>query len=510
MAKVVLIRPQSNTDTFNSSIPRIPLALLYIGSVLKQHGHEVKIIDTNVALYSKVAILGELGSNLDLVGITALTSEVESGLGISQFIKDRIDVPIVWGGIHPSLYPEMTCADPMIDYVVFGDGEYAMLELVEALEAHKPVDDIKGLVYKNKNVVKKNQSREYVNLDGLPAIDYGLIKMDRYFKGDTWHKAIDVQTSRGCIYHCKYCVNEALGNHEVRTLSALKVVDSCELLVKNYGINFVTFNDDNFFFNIKRAREICREIIRRGLNIKWFAEVRADYFRDGFVDNEFLVLAQESGLINLTIGAESGVPEVLKIMDKGITVEDVETSARMLAQTGIATAYSFIIGLPNESKADIMETLKFMEHLDEIYPRGTYSVTTLRAYPGSELTDGFFKAGLIREPKTLREFADHEINKVYTESPSRPVWHSDPDFAYAVARYSSIAYSPFIKATLRANLKHSSILLLPETILQKIARFRLQHQFFWFPVDIHISKLLRRLYYSKLARSIVRWKKNAG
>ncbi len=505
MSKIVLIRPMSDTDSYSSPILRIPLALLYVGSVLRRNGHEVKIIDVRAERNCNDMMIKECEDAL-IIGITALTSEVKWGLEVSQFLKDRFEIPIVWGGIHPSLYPRMTCEDSLVDYAVFGEGEYTMLELVEALESHKSVEGIKGLVHNDNGMVKVNEPRDCINLDELPPIDYELIDMGRYLENGIWRKAMDAQTSRGCPYHCRFCVQSALDNHKVRLLSASKVVDNCEWLVEMYGVNYITFIDDNFFINKKRAEEICRGLIERRLNLKWFAEVRADFFRNGFVDKEFLELAQESGLTNLTIGAESGVPEMLKLMDKGITVDDIVNTAKVLTETDIVTAYSFIIGLPSESKDDILTTLKFLDNLYKIYPRALYKITTLRAYPGSELTEGFIKDGWIKEPKNLREFADHEINKVYTESPSKPVWHSDPEFAYSIACYSNIAHNPFTGVALKANLKYSAILLLPATILQKIARFRLRHQFFRYPIDTYINKLLMNIYYSRIARSIVRWK----
>jgi len=507
MSKVVLIRPTGNTKHRYSGVNRIPLALLYLGTVLKVAGHIVKIIDATTDRDYKTSIIKEC-YDADIVGITALTSEVKNGLEISKLIKDEYDISIVWGGIHPSLFPELTCQDSLVDYVISGDGEYALLELVECIEKKEKLNDIASLSYKvfGRNVIT-NPERSYADLNKLPPIDYTLIDMDKYYEGGTWRMAVDVQTSRGCTFHCKYCVNTALNNHKVRTLNAERVVDECERLIKEYGANYITFVDDNFFINKKRAVGICEGIIKRNLKFKWFAEIRADYFRDGFIDKEFLELAEKSGLSNLTIGAESGNQHQLDLIGKEITVDNIIDSALYLSKTNIVTAYSFIIGLPDETKSDIVQVISFIEKMRKIYPRAVYNISTLRAYPGSELTEGFIKQGWIKEPQSLRQFAEREYNKVYTESPARPIWHCDPNFAYSVAQYSSIAYGPYSGPSIKNNLRYASILMLPEVTLQKIARWRLSKQFFGIKIDLHISKLLRYLYHMKAVRSITRWRK---
>jgi len=503
MAKVVLIRPRRSKD--RPRMPRLPLALLYMGTILKVNGYEVKIIDSEVETNYETIVANECKDAL-LVGVTALTSQANGGLEISDFIKKRFDVPIVWGGVHPTLFSELTCKDKAVDYVVVGEGEYTMLELAESVKLCKPLDDIEGLVWKNGGSVKINKARSYINLNESPSVDYTLIDMGKYLKNAMWRKAVDVQTSRGCPYRCLFCLHSIVNDQKVRFVNANRVVDECERLITEYGVDYITFVDDNFFVNKKRARDICLEIIRRKLKFNWFAEVRANYFRDGFIDNEFLELAEASGLTNVTIGAESGVQKFLNLIGKEITVEEIMNSAVALSKTNITAAYSFIIGLPDETVDDIFTTWEFIEKLQRIYPRAVYGIGVLRAYPGSKLTEGFVKQGYIKEPNSLRQFADYEYSKMYTDSMLVPVWHCAPRVADLVARYSLIANSVLGGTTVSKHLKYASTLLLPERILQKIARWRLHNRFLWFPVDLNISKLLHTLYLSRIAKVLIRWK----
>jgi radical SAM superfamily enzyme YgiQ (UPF0313 family) len=498
--KIVLIKPKSD---FVSKMPRIPLALLFMGSALKSNGIDVKLIDTNVEDNYNEVILKEC-ENASLVGISCLTSEVKEGLEISKLIKDNYDVKIIWGGIHASLFPQMTCEDALVDYVCFGEGEPFMLEMAQG----KPLESIKGLVYKENGVVKTNEPRPYINLNELPKLDYSLVDMSKYFEGGTWRKAVDVQTSRGCPNACLFCVHSALNDHKVRMMSSDMVVDECERLVKEYGANYITFVDDNFFLNRKRAREICEKLIERKLNIKWFAEVRADYFRDGFIDKEFLELAERSGLSNLTIGAESGIPKYLELIGKGITTENIIKSAEYLSKTNISTAYSFMIGLPDETIDDIMTNIYFIEKIRKIYPNAICGLGSLRAYPKSELTDRFIKQGFLKNPSNLREFTDHNFNKNYIDTPLRPIWHKNPDFVMAISRYTYNAYGVYLGEGLKKHLKYGSVLLLPERIFHKIAVWRIHHKFFRLPLDLYISEYLHQIVYpSKFVKRLIRWRK---
>ncbi|MEE8470895.1 MAG: radical SAM protein [Dehalococcoidia bacterium] len=505
MSKIVLFRPKSSVHSLFPSLPRVPLGLLYVGTILSREGYDVRIIDATVD-DDYVALADQECKDAMLVGITALTSEVKGGLEISSFIKERHDVPIVWGGIHPSLFPVLTCEDPLVDFAVLGEGEYTLLELVRALEKDSPLEGIEGLAYREEGLVKINQPRPYVDLAKLPPLDYDLVDMAKYLRSGAWRRDIDVQTSRGCPSRCKFCVNPVLGNRILRAMPAKRVADECERLSTAYGIEFVTFVDDNFFVSRPRVKEICEEFIERKLDIKWFAELRADYFRPGFVDEDFLELAEAAGLTNLTIGAESGVPRLLELMGKDITVDDVVRSANMLATTDIATAYSFIIGLPTEDRDDILTTLQLVETLWKLYPKASYSITTLRAYPGCELTDYFVRQGWIHEPQSLREFAQDAFSKVYTESPAKLPWHCDPDFVYAIAYFTSIAYGPFSRKRVKEILGGFTFLLLPELLLQRIARVRLEHRFFKFLIDIWLHKALQYAYRSGVAKSFVRWR----
>lgn len=486
MSKVILVQPKCT-----GNIVYIPLGLLHLATILNNNGYEVKIIDTNfeknyLKLFSK-----ELKDAL-LVGITVNTSQVKDALEISMAIKSLSSVPIVWGGWHPTLFPEQTNSDNLVDFVIVNEGEFTLLELVNALESKREFSNIKGLVYKENGNINVNLPREYLNIENLPPIKYELCDLSKYF--DVSFKGrITYQSSRGCPYRCRFCINVVTKNQKYRMKSPEKVLDELEELIKKYNINFVHFVDDNFFLDINRVKAICKGIIQRNLKINWFGECRADYFREGFVDEDFLRLAQKSGLTKLTIGAESGSSKMLKLMDKHITVDNIINSAKILGKFDIVPDYGFIIGLPGESKEDVVTTLKLIENLKTLCPQMMHGINTFRTYPRCELTNSLIKEGLIKEPKTLREWTKEENLKLYIGN-NKQVWQFDPNFVYYVSYFTEVGYDVYKDKEIKNILRYFIIYKFMDILFIYSARFRLKYLFLSFPIDRYLYKVYKNIF----------------
>lgn len=480
LKKIVLIRP------YNALIPEEyilpPHGLLAIGSVLKKKGYDVKIIDSCKEKDYRKKILYEVKDAL-IVGIGVWTAEIKSAYEMTKFIKKNKNVPVVWGGWHSTLFPEQIIKDSLIDYVIVGEGEDSFLKLVKNLEKNKKSEKI--------------LSSSFVNLDKIPRIDYSLIDIEKYiyqWVSNKKRRWLPYQTSRGCPHRCAFCINAVTGNQKYRTRSVKKVLDDIEFFIKKYNLNFISFIDDNFFVNRERAKKICEGIIKRKLKFEWFAECRADYFRKGHVDSELLGLAKQAGLHTLTIGAESGSELMLKVMKKDITIQDILNSAKFCNEFDIIPQFSFIIGVPGETKKDVLMSIDLIWKLSKLCSKMVCGIGTFRPYPKCELVEKLIKKGQFKEPKELRDWLKKEFIELYTSKAYAAPWQKNPEWLRNICDYIFLFFS--YNDDEAKMLAKKGIKYWPYIFFRSLARKRIKNKFFGFPVDIYLYNMMKKIYYN--------------
>jgi radical SAM superfamily enzyme YgiQ (UPF0313 family) len=232
MSKVLLVKPKNDLG-----ISPVPLGLLHIGTALEAKGFKVKIVDCNKDANYKDILARELTDAL-YVGVTCLTTEIKSSLEISDFVKERSEVPVVLGGWHPTLFPAQTCADKSVDFVCINEGEDVAVQLAECIESHDSPAGIDGLAYKDSDhKVKVNPCRKFVDIENLPLCNYDLIDLSKYNLITPDKKRIlGYQSSRGCPHRCAFCIQTVTCNNVWRAKSAKKTVDEIELLIHKHKI----------------------------------------------------------------------------------------------------------------------------------------------------------------------------------------------------------------------------------------------------------------------------------
>ena len=404
--KVLLLNPPAENELIGNNPPIIeeergynpPLGLLYLAAYLEKFSsHEVSVVDSQVEEMSYPQLEATIATHEpDVVGITAMTFTLIDVIKTARLAK-KIDpaIPVVLGGPHVHLFPNETIALPEVDYLVLGEGEEAFHHLLENLGHPEKLAEIRGLVFREDGHVINTGLRPFrENLDELPFPARHLTPYRKYSSLMAKRQPITTMfTSRGCPYKCIFCDRPHLGKL-FRARSASNVADEMEECI-GLGIREFLIYDDTFTIHRQRVIDICDEIIRRKLDVGW--DVRA---RVNTVDEEMLRKMRKAGCERIHYGVEAGTDRVLKILRKGITVEEARRAFRLTKEAGIDTLAYFIIGSPTETLEDISETMKLARELDPDYVH----ITIMTPFPGTELYAWGLREGRI--PRDVwREFA---------------------------------------------------------------------------------------------------------
>lgn len=386
MANVLLVRlPYEGIySSFHkkASMVRIfpPLGLMYLASSLEKNNHQVRILDLAVERFDYNDIEEYIKKlNPDIIGTGATTPEIQNVEELFAFIKKiNPKVKTVLGGPHATILPDESILDKNTDIVVRGEGEYSIVEIVNFLKGRIKLENILGISYKKHDKIKKNPGRPPIEkLDELPVPARHLVKVKKYLwpvEGKGLIPITPILTTRGCPFPCIFC-NRILGK-KVRLRSPKLVVDEIEDTYNIHGITYYIMQDETFTLKKERVDEICDEIIKRRLEITWFAMVRAD-----LVSKKIFQKMKDAGCTRITMGVESGNQKILDILKKGTKLTQYREAFHWAKEVGLETRASFILGNPYETRQTINDTINFARELeiDEAY----FNIMT--PYPGTEV-----------------------------------------------------------------------------------------------------------------------------
>ncbi len=458
---ILLFNPAPRSGWQAQRRVEVPLSLLCTATPLDRQGYRVKIVDQFANPNWKKEFMEAIKQKPICFGVTSMTGpQILRALEVCKIFRERHPgVPIVWGGIHASLLPQQTLANPYVDIVVVGEGEETFAELVKALESNMPLSNIKGICYKERGNGKNGKpeaaetagrndvlglqllgtherkeavtvaseggyrvrwtgERPFVNLDAQPPLSYHLVNMDHYRRTLFEADVFSFNSSRGCTFRCSFCWDPVLHKRKWRAMQPKTVVEHLKRIVQDYGISGFNFTDDHFFIDMKRAYGILEEIVRAGLNINiGKLQIRADTICR--MNDDFLELMVRAGVKRLTIGIESGSQRVLDLIKKDIYVEEVIEASRKLAPYPIIPLYLFMMGLPTETPEDLAESICLAERLVDENPKAVKSFNIYTPYPGTELYHIALQHGL-KEPKRLEDWARFNFRRVADDAPWIP------------------------------------------------------------------------------------------
>lgn len=384
--KTLLILPSAKTLY---GLPRCPtLGITYVATALKQKGLAVDVLDMRLPQYDFKFLKRKVASfRPNLVGVSSTSLDFPGALEAFRAVKKfSPQIKTISGGPYGSLCSKKIMAEKTIDYLLIGEGEKALPNLIASLGKKRGFNKVKGLIYKTPRGRAKTGSKPELigNLDALPFPQWDLFPLDDYrVRG---RLTLPLITSRGCPYSCIYCTSWKIHGKKFRFRSPKNVVDEIENDIERYDTRDFSFLDDNFALNKGRALEICQEIVKRKLRINWMC---AQGIRADTVDKKLLRAMKKSGCQMVAIGVESANQDVLDQMKKGETVEIMRKAIKEAKTVGLRVKAFFIVGGPGDSLEKTKKSIQFFKEAKVDIPR----FAMMTAYPGTPLWQWVEKNG---------------------------------------------------------------------------------------------------------------------
>lgn len=403
-----------------------PVGLAMMAAVLEERGHDVKVLDadrtgeaprTNPEFleafsgeYMAVVndenhrVWKELEAKIakfqpDLVGIGIMTPKVASAIRVAEAAKRAVPgACVIVGGAHPTMRgEEILEASPAIDAAIRGDGFSLLQQITDTLEAGKPLPRI------------MDGNADQVDFNGLPMPARHLLDTWEDYKSEELGLMV---TTMGCPWRCTFCSTHTVWNKKRASRTAQRVVDEFLFVHKEYGIRNFNVLDDVFTLERDKVMEICDKLIAADLPITWTCATHVN-----IVDDELVARMKESGCIRVAVGVETGSPRMMKLIKKGLSEQRLAEAKRVFEQNGMNWTGFFMIGLLNEHKEDMFETLNVMRNLDP--PFSSLGVYT--NLPGTPMFELGLELGITEPHMTREDYFKRPWSRYYFKDAQRKI-----------------------------------------------------------------------------------------
>jgi anaerobic magnesium-protoporphyrin IX monomethyl ester cyclase len=402
--KIVLFYPPYDGPPLGA-----PACLLSLAAPLRDAGFQVALIDAKIEPNWLNVVLRELRDALCL-GISVLTGPMIRGaIRMATAVKKELpNVPVIFGGWHPSLLPGQTLQEKFVDAVVRGQGELTLLEVAENLAVGKTYHGVHGVSSKQFGLPQHAPERRVALLDDLPMPAFEMANFDAYERVSGERK-LAYATSVGCPYACNYCTDMVFYKRRFNALEAPRVVAEVTDLVERYRIEEVAMLDSNLPVDWRRARDIARGFLDSKIKFRWTFQASTDFLCR--MSDDDVRLLGGSGVTHMGFGTESTAASVLKLMNKRHQrVDEMYETARKAAIGGIHVTYNLIFGYPGETEADRIETLRTMSDIARQFWNVSFSPNIFTPYPGIPIWGQLREMGM-REPQSLEEWAELPLGR---------------------------------------------------------------------------------------------------
>jgi anaerobic magnesium-protoporphyrin IX monomethyl ester cyclase len=369
--KIALINPPVRGSLERHWIKNPYLSLGYLSAVLERRYHYCEIVEGKFEKLTVDKVVERvIRIKPDLIGITSWTMEIQQAANVADCIKNALkSVPIVIGGSHANALPKTTLIDfPAFDFLIYGQGEDTLCELVDNLKDGKDFSKINGLVYRSEGNVIQNSPR--VIEEDLTALPFPAWHLFPYTSN------LSIMTERGCPYQCIFCARN-LGKR-IRSRPPEHVVEELEHIINRFQPRRVDIEDENFGLHRERTKEILSMIIKKGFNkkVSFGCQSRVDV-----ADQELYQMMRQAGFIEIALGIESGNQEILKTIKKSITLDQAKKAVALAKSVGLKVQCFFILGHPYETIETIRNTIDLAVKLKP----HRLSFALMVPYPGTEI-----------------------------------------------------------------------------------------------------------------------------
>ncbi|MFZ5366479.1 MAG: B12-binding domain-containing radical SAM protein [Patescibacteria group bacterium] len=357
-----------------------PITLVTMAAILEKEGFKVKVVDTIV---EKIDFPGlkKIIANFqpDLIVVNTASGSIESDLSVASFAK-KIDpkIKVCAFGIHvTALTEDCFKLEPPLDFIIRGEPEMTTLELAKNLGKEKHLSRIKGLSWRQDSKIIHNPDRPAIaDLDSLPFPAWEYVNVDNYRMPFSGKPFLLVGLGRGCPYNCLFCADKTFYGQKLRLPSPGKVIGEIEGNLKKFKVNEFLFWTESFTLNREFALQVCQEIIKKKLKIRFVVNSRVDH-----VDRQLLKELKKAGCFMIGFGIESANKEILAAMRKGVTVSQIKKAVRLAKEAGLEVTGHFMLGFPGETQASIIKTINLACQLPFDFAQFYCTVP----FPGSEL-----------------------------------------------------------------------------------------------------------------------------
>lgn len=489
--KVILVNPVGsliNIQDYYKDKGKFSLniGLLVIGTILKRHGFDVKVVDMAYDENYKELLLKSLDESVAFVGCSVMTTQVPAALEIGRIIKSiKSEIPIVWGGPHPTLFSQQTAFHPLVDVAVVDEATSILIDLANRLSERQDLDGIDGIAYKRNGKIYFKRNSRVDDIDKIGELDHSFYDSRRYMHSPLFSPPLErnkviaypVLTGLGCCYSCKFCINVIL-KRKYRFKKAAQIIAEIKKLQSDYGVNSIWFMDEDFFINKKRTIELFELVEKEKLRFNWRGWVRVDHFKDGYLDKEIVKWLGSLGWVWSSMGAESGSRKTLEMVDKGIVPQQTVNSAKLLRNAGPIhwARYSFIIGLPGEKLRDMAKTFALAAKIKLLNPQTESTIAYFRPYPGSPLSDKLLVSGNLKYPDKLEEWNGAFSKEGFLNEDNLP-WISQ-------GLQKKIKFLYFYFGLIKNNPGRNIGLL--RNLVNHLCYFRLKNNILFFPFEYYL------------------------